>query len=98
MTDKLKRRLNQPFDDYELILLDHIAKAQGDAAEYAQKAQDETMTDQVALHSYINHMEAIARSRAYYNALYEYRQLKRLHAVLLPLPQKDQREELAEVN
>lgn len=94
MTPLLRARLNAPFDDYEIRLLELIAIAQADAAEYAQKAQDETQTDQVALHSYINHMEAIARSRAYNNALWEYRQEKRLKALLLPLPQNDQTEEL----
>jgi hypothetical protein len=94
VTPALSKRLNNPFDDYEIRLLELVALAQGDAAEWAARAQDETAKDEAALHSYVNHMEAMARSRAYNNALWEYRQEKRLKALQLPLPQKDQTEEL----
>lgn len=77
MPPELRRRLLNPFDDYEVKLLELVANSQALAAVYAKKAQDEANSDTVALHSYISHMEEIARTRAYNNALWVYRQMKK---------------------
>lgn len=76
MTPTLRKRLHNPFDAYEILLLEHIALAQEQAAEWARKAQSEYESDTQALHSYVEHMGALARSHTYYNALYHYRQHK----------------------
>jgi hypothetical protein len=77
MTPTLKKRLHNPFDEYEVLLLEHIALAQEQAVDWMQKAQSDYESDTQALHSYVEHMAALARSHTYYNALYHYREYKR---------------------
>lgn len=94
MTPILAGRLNNPFDAYEVELMTLMVQAQAESAEWAARAQAELINSEVALHSYVEHMAALGRTRAYGNALYFYRKHKAIYAAGL-LPQKDQREELA---
>jgi len=77
MTPLLITRLNKPFDDLELYLLEQVSLAQEEAHKWAARAQDEYESDTLALHAYVEHMSAVSRSRAYNNVLYAYRNMKR---------------------
>lgn len=87
MTPALATRLNNPFDAYEVELMTMMVQAQAESAEWAARAQSELINSEIALHSYVEHMAALARTRAYGNALYFYRKHKARYAEGL-LPQQ----------
>jgi hypothetical protein len=76
VTDELKHKLGRPFDSYELTLLELRDNANTEAATLAARAQDADALDMLAYRAYIEHEKALARARAYGNALYFYRQGK----------------------
>jgi hypothetical protein len=84
MVESARKRLSNPFDAYELWLLQQITDANRCASEWAAKSQNEEASDVIALHAYVEHMAALARSRVYSNSLWQYRIQKRVVAGTIP--------------